>query len=146
MTRSALLERVYEAFNSRDIDTVLGALHPDVDWPNGWEGGRIAGRDGVRDYWTRQWAVLDPKVTPISIVAHGDGRLTVRVRQLVKDQSTDMTRLRQLSGDLQQLAAGLSAAGYAQETAGSGGRAGQNGPQRGGTADEVIDAEFKPRS
>jgi len=68
------------------------------------------------------------------------------IRQLVKDQSTDMTRLRQLSGDLQQLAAGLSAAGYAQETAGSGGRAGQNGPQRGGTADEVIDAEFKPRS
>ena len=87
MTRSALLERVYEAFNARDIDTVLGALHPDVDWPNGWEGGRITGRDGVRDYWTRQWAVLDPKVTPISIVAHGDGRLTVRVRQLVKDRA-----------------------------------------------------------
>jgi nuclear transport factor 2 (NTF2) superfamily protein len=86
LTKSALLERVYEAFNARDIDTVLGALHPDVDWPNGWEGGRITGRDGVRDYWTRQWAVLDPKVTPVSIVASGDGRLTVRVRQLVKDR------------------------------------------------------------
>jgi molecular chaperone DnaK len=67
-------------------------------------------------------------------------------RQLVKDQSTDMTRLRQLSGDLQQLAAGLSAAGSAQETAGSASRAGRNGPQRSGAADEVIDAEFKPRS
>ena len=87
MTRSALLERVYEAFNARDIDTVLGALHPDVDWPNGWEGGRISGREGVRDYWTRQWAVLDPKMTPISIIAHRDGRLTVRVRQLVKDRA-----------------------------------------------------------
>jgi nuclear transport factor 2 (NTF2) superfamily protein len=87
LTRSALLERVYEAFNARDIDTVLGALHPDVDWPNGWEGGRISGREGVRDYWTRQWAVLDPKVTPISIIAHSDGRLTVRVRQLVKDRA-----------------------------------------------------------
>src|SRR5262245_15529306 len=68
------------------------------------------------------------------------------IRQLVKDQSTDMARLRQLSSDLQQLAAGLAAAGYAQETAGSATRAGQNGRQRGGAADEVIDAEFKPRS
>ena len=68
------------------------------------------------------------------------------IRQLVKDQSTDMARLRQLSSDLQQLAAGLAAAGYTQETAGTTSRAGQNGRQRGGAADEVIDAEFKPRS
>ncbi len=54
-----------------------------------------------------------------------------------------MARLRQLSSDLQQLAAGLAATGYAHEPAGS---AGRNGPQRGGAADEVIDAEFKPRS
>ena len=53
ISKSSLVERVYEAFNARDIDTVLGALHPDVDWPNGWESGRIVGRDGVRDYWTR---------------------------------------------------------------------------------------------
>jgi len=64
------------------------------------------------------------------------------IRQLVKDQSTDMARLRQLSSDLQQLAAGLVSSGYAQETAGTAGRGGQ----RGGAADEVIDAEFKPRS
>jgi molecular chaperone DnaK len=69
------------------------------------------------------------------------------IRQLVKDQTTDITRLRQLSSDLQQLAAGLAAAGYTEETAGSAGRAGQNGRQRGATAAaEVIDAEFKPRS
>jgi len=68
------------------------------------------------------------------------------IRQLVKDQSTDMAQLRQLSSDLQQLAAGLAASGYAQETAGSASSAGQDGRQRGGAADEVIDAEFKPRS
>ena len=39
------------------------------------------------------------------------------IRQLVQNQSTDMARLRQLSSDLQQLAAGLAATGYAQETA-----------------------------
>jgi len=68
------------------------------------------------------------------------------IRQLVKDQSTDMARLRQLSSDLQQLAAGLAAAGYTQETAGSASGAGRHSRQRGGAADEVIDAEFKPRS
>src|SRR5499433_1785999 len=72
--------------------------------------------------------------------------LIQEIRQLVKDQSTDMARLRQLSSDLQQLAAGLAAAGYTQETAGSASGAGRNGRQRGGAADEVIDAEFKPRS
>lgn len=62
--------------------------------------------------------------------------------------SFDMARLRQLSSDLQQLATGLAAAGYAQETAesASAGRAARNGPQRRGAAEEVIDAEFKPRS
>jgi molecular chaperone DnaK len=68
------------------------------------------------------------------------------IRQMVKDQSTDMARLRQLSSDLQQLAAGLAASGYAQETVGSASSTGRDGRQRGGAADEVIDAEFKPRS
>jgi molecular chaperone DnaK len=68
------------------------------------------------------------------------------IRQLVQDQSTDMARLRQLSSDLQQLAAGLAASGYAQAAAGGAGSAGRNGPQRDSAADDVIDAEFKPRS
>jgi molecular chaperone DnaK len=68
------------------------------------------------------------------------------IRQLVKNQSTDMTRLRQLASDLQQLATGLAASGHSQETVGSAGHGGRNGPQRGGAADEVIDAEFKPRN
>jgi molecular chaperone DnaK len=68
------------------------------------------------------------------------------IRQLVKDQSTDMARLRQLPSDLQQLATGLAASGYAQAAAGAAGGGGRNGPQRDGAADDVIDAEFKPRS
>jgi molecular chaperone DnaK len=65
------------------------------------------------------------------------------IRQLVKNQSTDMARLRQLSSDLQQLAAGLAETGYAQAAAGG---AGRDGRQQGSTADDVIDAEFRPRS
>ena len=38
-----LLGRIYDAFNRRDIDTVLAAMHPAVDWPNGM-GGRPRGR------------------------------------------------------------------------------------------------------
>jgi molecular chaperone DnaK len=68
------------------------------------------------------------------------------IRQLVQDQSTDLARLRQLSSDLQQLAAGLAASGYAQAAAGGAGSAGRNDPQRDRAADDVIDAEFKPRS
>jgi len=69
------------------------------------------------------------------------------IRQLVKNQSTDMARLRQLSSDLQQLAAGLAETGYAQAAAGAAGGAGRDGRQQGSTADdEVIDAEFRPRS
>jgi molecular chaperone DnaK len=71
------------------------------------------------------------------------------IRQMVKNQSTDMARLQQLSSDLQQLAAGLAATGYAQAASGAGaaGSAGRDGRQQGrATDDEVIDAEFRPRS
>jgi hypothetical protein len=35
-----LLAHTYAAFNGRDIDAVLAVMHPEVDWPNGMEGGR----------------------------------------------------------------------------------------------------------
>jgi len=43
-----LLRRVYELFNRRDIERVLAAMHPDVIWANGMEGGHAHGRDEVR--------------------------------------------------------------------------------------------------
>jgi len=48
-TAEEVLKRIYDAFNARDIDAVLVALHPDVDWPNGWEGGRVTGHSALRD-------------------------------------------------------------------------------------------------
>jgi len=74
-----LLEKVYEAFNARDMDTALAAMHPDVDWPNGWEGGRVFGRDGVRDYWTRQWRMIDPHVEPLRFEDDEAGRTVIDV-------------------------------------------------------------------
>jgi len=60
-------------------------LHPDVDWPNAAEGGRIRGHQAVREYWTRQWDVIDPIVKPQSFEALPDGRIVVHVHQVVRD-------------------------------------------------------------
>jgi hypothetical protein len=62
-------------------------MHPAVDWPNGWEGGRVTGRDEVRSYWTRQWAAIDPTVVPVAFQHQPDGRIAVRVHQTVRDLS-----------------------------------------------------------
>jgi ketosteroid isomerase-like protein len=80
-----VLTRAYAAFNARDIEAVLAAMHPDVDWPNGWEGGRVRGHDQVRDYWTRQWAAIDPTVEPVGFSTDREGRMVVSVHQVVRD-------------------------------------------------------------
>jgi ketosteroid isomerase-like protein len=56
----------------------------DVDWPNAWEGGRLAGKDAVRDYWTRQFEQIDPRVEPRRFAATADGRVAVTVHQRVR--------------------------------------------------------------
>jgi ketosteroid isomerase-like protein len=81
------LLRLYQAFNSRAIDDVLAALAPDVRWPNGWEGGTVRGHDQVRDYWRRQWAQIDPTVTPVGFSLQSDGRIAVQVHQVVRNPS-----------------------------------------------------------
>jgi hypothetical protein len=86
-SRPELLTAVYAAFNQRDIDRVLGLMRPDVDWPNGMEGGRVHGRDEVRAYWTRQWGILDPRVEPVRIEDNEAGNTVVDVHQVVRDLS-----------------------------------------------------------
>ena len=80
----ALLRDIYRAFNARDLEAVLSTLHPDVDWPNAFEGGRVSGRDDVRDYWRRQFEQIDPRVEPRRFADAGDGRVAVTVHQLVR--------------------------------------------------------------
>src|SRR5215217_2841966 len=78
------IRALYASFNARDIEAVLAHLHPDVEWPNAWEGGRLRGHDEVREYWTRQFAAIDGHVEPTAIVEDGD-RITVTVHQTVRD-------------------------------------------------------------
>jgi hypothetical protein len=76
---------MYAGFNARDIDAVLAAMTEDVDWPNAWEGGRLRGQDAVRDYWTRQWAAIDPRVEPVAIEPGAGSEVVVQVDQVVRD-------------------------------------------------------------
>jgi hypothetical protein len=80
-----LLRRAYGAFNARDIDGVVALMHPDVDWPNGMEGGREVGHDAVRAYWTRQFGMIDSHVEPVSFELQPGGRVVVDVHQVVRD-------------------------------------------------------------
>ena len=82
-----LLVSVYAAFNRRDIDPILAVMHPQVEWPNGMEGGWVHGREGVRTYWTRQWGMVDPHVEPVRFEADAQGRIVTEVRQVVRDLS-----------------------------------------------------------
>jgi ketosteroid isomerase-like protein len=80
-----LLRRTYAAFNARNIDAALAMMSSDVVWPNGMEGGVVRGHKGIREYWTRQWGLINPKVEPLTIREEADGRFDVEVQQLVKD-------------------------------------------------------------
>jgi hypothetical protein len=87
MDKPAFLSQVYERFNARDMETVLAAMHEDVLWANGMEGGYVNGREGVREYWTRQWAMIDPRVDPVGFSEGPNERTVVQVHQVVRDLS-----------------------------------------------------------
>jgi ketosteroid isomerase-like protein len=80
-----LLRRAYRAFNARDIDAAIALMHADVDWPNGMEGGRVRGHAAVREYWKRQFEVIDSRVEPQGLRTDADGRVVVDVHQIVRD-------------------------------------------------------------
>jgi ketosteroid isomerase-like protein len=80
-----LLKRVYDRFNARDMETVLAAMHEDVIWANGLEGGHVHGRNGVRSYWTRQWTMINPHVEPVAFAFGPEGEVVAEVHQVVLD-------------------------------------------------------------
>jgi hypothetical protein len=84
MDHVAYFRELYEAFNRRDVDAVLAMMSDEVDWPNAWKGGRLVGREAVRDYWTAQWAEIDPRVEPLAVAERADGSQAVTVRQVVR--------------------------------------------------------------
>ena len=104
--RAADLRALYDAFNDRDLDAVLAAMAPDVDWPNGWEGVRVVGRAEVRRYWVRQWEQIRPRTIVTGMADRPDGTVAVKVRLVVRDPSgtvlerSDVTHVYASEGDL----------------------------------------------
>jgi hypothetical protein len=84
MGHTVRLRALYGAFNARNVEAVLREMNSDVDWPNAWEGGRVHGHDGVRDYWIRQWAAIDATVEPVAFTTRPDGSIAVEVHQVVR--------------------------------------------------------------
>src|SRR5215475_10878035 len=78
------IQKLYAAFNARDMDACLAEMQPNVEWPNGMEGGTVCGHEGVRAYWTRQWGMINPHVDPVKIDADGHGRVVVNVHQVIR--------------------------------------------------------------
>ena len=80
-----LLGWIYERFNARDVDGVLTALADDVVWATRMDGGHLRGREVVRAYWTRQWAMVSPRVELVGFWRTADGAILAEVRQTVRD-------------------------------------------------------------
>ncbi len=70
-------------------------------------------------------------------------QLIAEIRDLVKNNSSDINRLRQLTSDLQQVAYGLAAGAPAERNRGDEERGAGPGSTPTNGRDDVIDAEFK---
>jgi ketosteroid isomerase-like protein len=86
-TKFDTIKTMYDSFNARDIDGVVSSLTDDVQWANGMEGGYVQGHDGVRTYWTHQWSLVQPTVTPLNYSEAADGAVVVEVNQVIKDKN-----------------------------------------------------------
>jgi ketosteroid isomerase-like protein len=82
------LRAAYRAFNSRDVEAAVELMHPRVDWPNAWEGGRVIGREAVAAYWARQFEAISSTVEPVGFAEEADGAVAVSVHQVVHDAQT----------------------------------------------------------
>ncbi len=84
-----ILRAAYASFNCGDLEAAIELMHPAVDWPNAWEGGRVIGRNAVLDYWRRQFDAISSRVEPERFLEQSGGSVGVDVRQVVRDLQTD---------------------------------------------------------
>lgn len=85
MKTQALISQAYSAFNKRDVDGTLALMAENVSWPKASEGGRVVGKQDIRAYWARQWADFDPYVEVLELIDRENGKVEVKVHQLIKN-------------------------------------------------------------
>lgn len=79
------LQNLYDAFNRREIETIISSMRPDVKWANGLEGGFVYGRDAVREYWINQFEAIQPQLETLKFETDENNRNVVAVHQIIKD-------------------------------------------------------------
>jgi hypothetical protein len=79
------LQNLYDAFNKREIETIISFMRPDVKWANGLEGGFVYGRDAVREYWTNQFKDIEAELETLKFETDENNRNVVTVHQIIKD-------------------------------------------------------------
>ncbi|CAN5390913.1 nuclear transport factor 2 family protein [soil metagenome] len=79
------LQDLYDAFNKREIETIISLMRSDVKWANGLEGGFVYGRDAVREYWTNQFKDIQPELETLDFETDEQNRNVVTVHQIVRD-------------------------------------------------------------
>ena len=85
ITNQEFLQNLYDAFNKREIETIISLMRPDVKWTNGVEGGFVYGRDAVREYWTNQFKDIQPELETLKFETDENNRNVVTVHQIIKD-------------------------------------------------------------
>jgi hypothetical protein len=85
ISNQQFLQNLYDAFNKREIETIISSMHPDVKWANGLEGGFVYGRDAVREYWTNQFKEIQPELETLKFEKDENNRDIVTVHQVIKD-------------------------------------------------------------
>jgi hypothetical protein len=79
------LQNLYDAFNKREIETIISLMRSDVKWANGLEGGFVYGRDAVREYWTNQFKDIQPELETLKFETDEKNRNIVTVHQIIRD-------------------------------------------------------------
>ena len=85
-TRS-LIDRIYSALNTHDIEQALSIMRPEVDWPSLTDGSHLHGHEAVREYWLRQWNLADPHVDPIHVARDNIGHTVVTVHHVTRSKT-----------------------------------------------------------
>ena len=79
------LQNLYDAFNKREIETIISLMRSDVKWANGLEGGFVYGRDQVREYWINQFKDIQPELETLKFETDENNRNIVTVHQIIRD-------------------------------------------------------------
>ena len=85
-----VIRDAYDAFNRKDADGAVAALHPEVEWADG-EGGFVHGPSEVRNHWQQQWKAANPTIEPLRFSrGASEDQLTADIRLIVRDAKNNI--------------------------------------------------------